>query len=297
MSNAEPMPLIYNPASGGGRGRVRFRKAEAMFAVAGLDVEPIETTHAGHATELGKELADAGRPRIFGFGGDGTMSELANGVLQSANKPVLGLIPSGTGNDFLRHFGIGSVDDAIARIRQGTPTSIDAVRVTAGGQTTWSINIFGVGFAPRAVVAANARYKWAGPQAYNLGVVDQIVRLRPVDTRLTMDGHSMHGAFPLIVALNTVYTGGAMKMAPDADPHDGLVDVMWVDPISRLELLRLLGGIRRAGHVGHPKVHFQRAKVVEIEPAEPSPLLVDGEVYGSTPVRLEVVPGALQVLL
>lgn len=293
----KPIPLIHNPASGGGRGRVRFRKAEAILATAGFDLDPIETTHPLHATELGKELADAGHERIFGFGGDGTLSELAAGVLESKNRPTLGFIPSGTGNDFLRHFGIKSVEDAIARIRQATPRDIDALRVTHSGGQTWSINIFGTGFAPRSVIAAERRYKWAGPQAYNLGVVDQIIRLGPTPTKLTLDDDTITGKFPLVVACNTIYTGGAMKMAPMADPSDGLVDVMWVDPISRIELLKLLGGIRKATHVNHPKVHFRRAKHVRIEPESPGPLLGDGEVYGETPVTLDVVPGALSVFL
>lgn len=292
-----PIPLVYNPASGGGRGRVRFRKAEAILATAGFDLEAIETTHPRHATELGKELADAGRPYIFGFGGDGTLSELAAGVLESSKRPTLGFIPSGTGNDFLRHFDIRSVEDAIARIRAHEPKEIDAVRVTHPGGQTWSINIFGTGFAPRSVVAAERRYKWAGPQAYNLGVVDQIVRLAPTSMRLTLDDETIEGRFPLVVACNTIYTGGAMKMAPMADPTDGEVDVMWVDPISRFDLLRLLGGIRRATHVGHPKVHFRKARTVRIEPDVAGPLLGDGEVYGETPVTLEVVPKALSVLL
>lgn len=292
-----PVPLVHNPASGGGRGRVRFRKAEAVLAVAGFDLDPIETTHPGHATQLGRELAEAGHKRILGFGGDGTLSELAGGVLASGRDVELGFIPSGTGNDFLRHFGICSVDEAIRRIRHGKAQRLDAVRVRMPDEERWSINIVGVGFAPLAVVAANRRYKWAGPQAYNLGVIDRIVRLRPTPTRLTMDGDTLTGAFPLVLASNTTFTGGGMKMAPEADATDGEVDVMWVDPISRLELMRLLGGIRRATHVHHPKVHFRRARCVRIEPETPSPLLGDGEVYGGTPVDLEVVPGALRLVL
>ncbi|MGB1587045.1 MAG: diacylglycerol/lipid kinase family protein [Thermoplasmatota archaeon] len=291
------VPLVYNPASGGGRGRVRFRKAEATLAIAGFDLDPIETTHAGHAIDLGRELADAGHERILGFGGDGTLSELANGVLASGKQPTLGFIPSGTGNDFLRHFGVLDVDEAIRRIRAGRTMDLDVVRMRHGDGETWSINLCGCGFGPRSVIAANKRYKWAGPQAYNLGVVDQIVRLGPTPTRLTMDGETLEGDFPLILACTTTYTGGAMKMAPDADPQDGLVDVMWVDPIGRLELLKLLGGIRKATHVGHPKVHFRQAAKVRIETDVEGPLLGDGEVYGSTPVDLDVVPGALRVLL
>ena len=197
------IPLVYNPASGGGRGRVRFRKAEAILAVAGLDLEPIETTHRRHATELGLELARKGHKTILGFGGDGTLSELANGVLASGKQPALGFLPSGTGNDFLRHFGVTDLDEAIRRIRAGRVKQLDAVRMRFDDQETWSINLCGSGFAPRSVIAADKKYKWAGSQAYNLGVVDQILRLGPSPTCLTMDGDTIEGRFPLVLAMTT----------------------------------------------------------------------------------------------
>jgi len=291
------VPLVYNPASGGGKGRLRFREAESLLAAEGIQVDPHATLRPGHATELARELSDAGHEVLYIMGGDGTLSEAANGVLDSAKDPVLGFIPAGTGNDFLRDFEITRRAQAVDRIRFGTPRPIDAVHVHTDDTDRWCINIFGTGFAAQAADSANRNFKWAGGQAYNLGVMHQLLRLRPVQTTLTLDGQAVAGRFPMVMACNSIHTGGAMKMAPMARPDDGLVDVLYVDPVSRRELIALLAGIREGRHVRHDKVHFRRARKVRIEPEEPSPLLADGEVYGRTPVDLEVHPGALRVLL
>lgn len=297
----EPVPLIYNPASGGGRGRLRFREAAGLLAAEGIDVAPVPTEAPGHAIRLGRDLALDGHERIFALGGDGTLSEVANGVLSTDKRPVMGFLPSGTGNDFLRDFEILERAQAVDRIRLGEPRGIDAARIRwsdgDGAHERWSINIFGTGFAAQAADITNRRYKWAGGQAYNLGVLDRLVALRTTPTRLTLDGQTLEGRFPMVMACNSIHTGGAMKMAPMARPDDGHLDVLYVDPLNRRELLGLLGGIRQGRHVRHDKVHFRRARTLRVEPEAPSPLLADGEVFGSTPVDVELVPGALQVLL
>lgn len=297
----EAVPLIYNPASGGGRGRVRFKHTASLLAMANIEVEPVPTDHPGHATVLAHDLAKEGHKRIFVLGGDGTLSEAANGVLSSGRSPAMGFLPAGTGNDFLRHFGVQDRREAMHRIRNGTTHAIDATRLTweedGEDHHHWAINLAGTGFAADVVDATNHRYKWARGQAYNLGVLDRLLRLRPTQTHLTLDGDTQTGHYPMVLACNTVYTGGAMMMAPMAKQDDGRLDVMWVDPIGRLELVKLLGGIRKGKHVDHPKVHFRTARRIRIEPDDASPILADGEVVGKTPVDMEQVPGALKVLL
>jgi diacylglycerol kinase (ATP) len=99
------------------------------------------------------------------------------------------------------------------------------------------------------------------------------------------------------MACNSVHTGGAMPMAPDAKPSDGLLDVLTAQDIGRLGLLDLLATKLRKGlHVRNPKVRIRRAAHVVVEPREPSPLLVDGEVMGTTPAEFTVLPGALRLL-
>ncbi len=295
-----PVPLIYNPAAGGGRGRVRFKEAEAHFGIRGIKIEPVPTEHPGHATDLAFELSQQ-HPLLFVMGGDGTLSEASEGILTAGKDPLLGFIPSGTGNDFLREFGFKERLQAIDRITMGRPRRVDAARLRyeADGdvRTRHWINVFGTGFAAQAAEITNRRFKWAGGQAYNLGVLSQLMRLKASPTRLVLDGEERLGNFQMVMVCNSIHTGGAMQMAPMARPDDGLLDVLTVEGVSKSELIRLLVKVRDGGHVSHHKVRFDRATSIRIEPETPSPLLVDGEVMGTTPVDIDVMPGALQVLL
>ncbi len=296
----EPWPLIYNPASGGGRGRFRFKEAEALLAIRGIEVDPVATQAPGHASVLARELAEAGHKRVLLLGGDGTFSESANGVLPlpKSKRPTFGILPSGTGNDFLRDFDVEDLEQALDRIEHGKPRPIDAGRyVDASGITRWSINVFGTGFAAEAADLTNRRLKWIGKQAYNTAVLLKLARLKPTPTKLTIDGKEHDGNYPLVMVCNTIHTGGAMKMAPMAKPDDGWLDVLTLEDTSRRELLHLLMCLQEGTHIRHDKVHMQRAKRVRIEPEANSPILADGEVVGRTPVEIEVEAGALRVML
>ncbi len=295
-----PVPLVYNPAAGGGRGQARFQDAEELLNRRGIEVEEVATEYPGHATELANALAKQ-HDLFYVMGGDGTLSEAAEGVLTSGKDPVLGFLPAGTGNDYLREFGVLDREAAVDRITMGRPRRLDAAALTydvdGDVRTRHWINVFGTGFAAQAAEITNRRFKWARGQAYNLGVLAKLINLRPCPTKLTLDGESLDGDYPMVMVCNSIHTGGAMQMAPMARPDDGLMDVLTVSGVSRLELIGLLAKVRDGGHFSHPKVTFHRAKKVRIEPQRASPLLVDGEVLGTTPVDIEVLPGAMQVLL
>lgn len=303
MDASGPVPIIHNPAAGGGRGMARFHEAQRLLKAADIQTDPYATEAPRHATRLVQDLAKEGYRHILVLGGDGTLSEAANGALRvpEPRRPVLGFLPGGTGNDILRDHDVFDREEAVRRIAAGTAERMDAMRVTymddSGQKERYGINIVGTGFAPKSVEVTNRRYKWARGQAYNLGVVHSIMALKPTPTRVTIDGKEMSGDYPMAMVCNNIHTGGAMKMAPMAQTGDGLLDVLTVHDVGRMELLGLLGKVRSGGHVGHPKVRFQTGKRITIEPSEVSPLLVDGEVYGTTPVTVEVMPGALQVYL
>ncbi len=295
-----PVPLVYNPAAGGGRGEARFDDAQRLLNERGIEVEAVATEYPGHATELTHALAQ-GHDLIYIMGGDGTLSEAAEGILTSGKQPTLGCLPAGTGNDYLREFGVLDREAAVDRITMGRPRELDAATLTydvdGDVRTRHWINVFGTGFAAQAAEITNRRFKWARSQAYNLGVLAKLLSLKPCPTKLSLDGEPLDGDYPMVMVCNSIHTGGAMQMAPMARPDDGLLDVLTVRGVSRLELIGLLAKVRDGGHVSHPKVHFHRAKRVEIAPERPSPLLVDGEILGTTPVDIQVLPGALRVLL
>ncbi len=303
MDASGPVPIIHNPAAGGGRGMARFYDAQKLLKEAGIHADPIATEAPRHATTLVEELAKEGYRRILVLGGDGTLSEAANGALRvpESKRPALGFLPAGTGNDILRDHNVLDRTEAVKRIAAGRLQSMDAMRVRyeddSGPKERYGINLVGTGFAPRSVEVTNQHYKWARGQAYNLGVVHSIMALKPTPTRITIDGKEEAGDYPMVMVCNNIHTGGAMKMAPMAQTNDGQLDVLIASEVSRIQLLNLLGKVRSGAHVDHPAVRFEKGASITIEPEDVSPLLVDGEVYGATPVQVDVMPSALQIFL
>ncbi|MFA5945174.1 MAG: diacylglycerol kinase family protein [Candidatus Thermoplasmatota archaeon] len=296
---ANKVPLIHNPVSGSARGGVQLRKAEALLALKGIEVEAVATERAGHATELARDLARKGHKRILVLGGDGTLSEAANGVLSlpKAERPTLGFLPGGTGNDFLRDFGITDLESAAAAIGAGKAVAVDAVEVRWAGGSHFSINILGSGLAAKAGARFGKSFRWMGKKGYDVASAIEIATMKACPTRLVLDGREIRGDFPLVMACNSVNTGGAMPMAPNAKPTDGLLDVLYVHDIGKMEILGLLATkLRKGEHIKSSKVTVERAAKVRIEPEAPSPLLLDGEIIGTTPVDLTVLPGALRLL-
>lgn len=292
------VPLIHNPVSGGARGGVLLRKAVALLALKGVEAEPVPTRHAGHAEELARELA-AKHEVLLVLGGDGTLSEAANGVLSlpAAKRPTLGFLPGGTGNDFLRDFGILTVEDAARAIAAGKTVAVDAVEVTWPGGSRHSINVLGSGLAAKAGARFGRSFRWMGKKGYDVAAAIEILTMHACPTRLELDGKLIEGDFPLVFACNSVHTGGAMPMAPDAKPTDGLLDVLTVEGEGKLGILDLLATkLRKGKHVLNPNVKIRRAARVRVKPATESPLLVDGEIVGHTPAEFRVLPGALRLL-
>jgi diacylglycerol kinase (ATP) len=293
------IPLINNPKAGGSRGLVRLREAESLLALKGIEVKPVNTERPGHATELARKLAEDGAETVLVLGGDGTLSEAANGILQlpEAERPRLGFLPAGTGNDFLRDFGVFDLETAARNIALGRETRVDAAHVTWPGGERFMINILGTALAAKSVDRCNRKYKWMGKRGYDAAAMVEIARTRDTPTRIVLDGAEVRGDFPLVIVCNTVHTGGAMKMAPGAKPTDGVFDVVTVEGAGPLHLLYLLAAkLRKGEHVNDAKVRIRRAANISIEPRDPSPLLIDGEVMGTTPVEARMMPGALRLL-
>lgn len=294
---AGDVPLLYNPRAASGRGGALARKAARLLEERGLRARLVGTSAPGHASHLAEDLAKGSAERILVLGGDGTLSEAADGVLRSGRRPEMGFFPGGTGNSFLRDFGLSSLEDAVARVARGEPRDVDAALATWPGGERHFLNVFGVGFVARVCDFANRRLKWMGGRSYTFAVLPEVARLRSPPTRLALDGRAMDGEYALVSVCNTVHTGGGMRIAPMARPDDGWLDVVALRAVGRARLLRLFPKIFDGSHVGEPEVLVERARHVRVEPSEPSPLLGDGEVYGATPVEARVLPGALRALL
>jgi diacylglycerol kinase (ATP) len=297
--------LVVNPRSGGGRARAAAPAVSEALSRAGYQVELRETAAPGGAESLGAGARDA--DVVVTLGGDGTVSEVVNGVLGREDWPAnltVTPLPLGTGNSFVRHFGPASGDwrSALTGFLEGKRRRVDAARATwregPHPRRRWFVNVFGTGFMAQVADVTNRRLKVLGGRGYIAGVFWQLARLASPPTRLSLDGArrlESDERLTLVAVCNTQWTGEKMWIAPRADASDGLLDVVTLGPVTRLELVRIFPRIFDGTHLMHPAVRSYRAARVEVEPSFAGPLLLDGEVMGTTPVQIEVVPGAIQI--
>jgi diacylglycerol kinase (ATP) len=235
-------------------------------------------------------------------GGDGSINEVANGIADLPDPPVLALIPRGTGGDFVRSFAIPDQVEAAARIAlEGETRTIDLGRVT---YRAWDghegsalfANVASSGMSGAIAQRANDTSKALGAKASYLWATFAVFAgWSAVETRLTVDGESRSGPMFDVVVANARYFGGGMQMCPDAQPDDGLLDVVTIGDVTKRDLVLTMPKIYRGTHLPHPKAEALRGRVVTVETDEPVPVELDGEQPGTTPARFEVVPGALRL--
>jgi lipid kinase, YegS/Rv2252/BmrU family len=238
-------------------------------------------------------------------GGDGMVNLGTNLVVNT--KVPLGIIPSGTGNDMARGLGIPH-DDVEAAIRAldaalaEPPRVIDAGRIrwtdadTGEAGERWFACALSAGFDAIVNERANGMRHPKGPSRYILAMLAELAVLRPLRYRLELDGEQVDTKAVLVALGNAQSFGGGMKVTPDAILDDGLFDVLIVEPLSRINFLRIFPRVFKGEHVGHPKVRIRRAKRVRIACDDPIVAYGDGERIAPLPLDVDLVPGVLRVL-
>jgi diacylglycerol kinase (ATP) len=298
--------LILNPAAGEGRARRLQPWLSRRLRFAGPGARLIETRGPGHARELALHAADAGHDRVVAVGGDGTVQEVVNGLLEANAGISLGVLAGGNGNDLARSLGLPHrAEEALAIALGGATRSIDVLSATRGSGSAASVRYFaaagGIGFdAQVAAAMAGPRRRWQhGRLGYALSTLMQLGRFhnRRVDLTIsTPDGERRLERRVLFVAFaNGMYYGGGMQICPDASLVDGWFDLCVVGDISRLEAARQLPGLYRGRHVSHPAVEFVRASSAQLEGEAGTLAHLDGEPFGALPLAMAVRHLALSV--
>jgi diacylglycerol kinase (ATP) len=300
--------IVVNPIAGNGRAHGLAPRIEAWLAAHGRTARLMETRERGHAERLAAAAGDLGHDRVVVVGGDGTIQEVVNGLLTAARAPgdgvpAMGLVPGGSGNDLVRDLSLPLDPMAALTIALGDETRrIDVARAAGDdGRVRHFAVAGGVGFDARvAHVMFGHRMPWQRGQAgYFLSTFIELLRFR--NQRLTLsldtpDGDVTVERLSLLVAFaNGPYYGGGMQICPGAQIADGYLDVCVAGDLSRLEALRLLPGIYKGAHVGHPKVEFLRARTIRFAGDDGTLVHLDGEPFGSIPLTVEVQPAALDV--
>ena len=285
---------VVNPAAGGGRTGRRWPALRDELTRLGLGFECVLTTGPGDGQRRAREAVAGGAALVLAVGGDGTLNEVVNGVVDAPGVTVA-LLPTGRGRDAARNLGV-ALDPrrALRRLAEGTDIRVDlGLAEWDDGTRRHFVNAAGVGFDAEVARRARAR-GGAGTVPYVLAVLAALRAHRPVAGRLAVSGApDWTGALTAAIVANGAHYGGGMKIAPGAEPTDGTLDLVVLGAFGRLELLRWLPTVYRGGHVAHPRVRLQRVTRVRVEAEVPLPTHLDGEGGSPSPVTLSVRPGAL----
>lgn len=302
--------VILNPTAGSGAAARKRAAIVRALTQAGKAPEIAQTEGPGDAGRLVRDARRDGVECVVLVGGDGTLNDAVQGYLDEQGNalpgPDLALIPSGTGGDFRRTFGIGdSLEEAASRVLNAAPRALDLglLSVTSHDgalvrRAFVNITSFGIGGLTDRIV--NSSPKWMGGKAaFLMGTLRAMLVYRNAPVRVRVDDQVLLEAPIFNVALaNGRYFGGGMLIAPDADPSDGLLDVVALHDITRVQGALLAQHIYQGAHVGQPGVSVARGKRVQAEPlVAGTEVLVDmdGETPGRLPLSAELAPGALRL--
>ena len=294
--------FLVNPASANGSTGKRWPELANRAAHLGLTGETLLSERPGHLIELSEEAVRGGAKLVVAFGGDGTLNETVNGVLRAGGAAEVASIPLGTGMDFVRTHGIPRrFDDAVRAAVDGTTRTVDVGRVS---YRTWAgepeeryfDNVSSAGMSGAVAQRANGMSKALGGRAtFFYALVRVFFEWENTEVTVTLDDDSRTGRMHDVIVANGVWHGGAMKLAPDAKPDDGLFDVVLIGDVNRIDFMTTAPKLYKGTHVHHPKIEVLRSKTVGVDAPEPLPIELDGEQVGTTPARWEVVPGALRL--
>lgn len=290
-----PLALIHNPASGRGTSTRRLAEAERLLRHAGFEWTSLTSSRSGEAIQLSRQAALAGAEVVVACGGDGTVSQVAQGLLGTGAS--LGVLPLGTGNDFARHLGLQRLESAVDALSRNEHRRIDAVAWRTDADSGHLINVGGCGFDAVVAERVNRGFRGLrGTSAYVAAVMATLASYQATEIHLEVDGASFSVRAMLCAIANASSYGGGMRIAPTADLADGWLDCIVIGEVSRMEFLRTFPRVFRGDHLTHPAVTALRGKRIRIDAARSLPLLCDGELTGSTPVVFEVEPSALSVV-
>jgi len=299
--------VVVNPRSRGGATGRRWPSLAARVRSVLGPVEIEMTRGPRDAERLAREGVRAGVERLVVAGGDGTLSEVAGGLLGAglAEYADIGVLPLGTGSDYARSLGLPrDFDAALACIAAGATRRLDAGRARFCGprgeeRVAWFTNVasFGISGLVDEIVGRTPRLL-GDTAAFLIGALVAILRYRSERVALRVDGELVHDA-PLVLATgaNGRWFGAGMQVAPQAVLDDGLLDVVVVRGLSKPALLAKLRTIYSGTHLQDPAVGFSRGRAIEADaPPGCVPLELDGEPRGFLPARIDVMPGALRVV-
>ena len=302
--SAKRILLIANPAAGRRQGEQRLAEARKQLEALGHAVTAALTESAGHATRLAKSNAPDFEI-VAALGGDGTVNEVANGLMavEPGERPALATLPAGTGNDIALTFGLAHFESAIDALANGGTRTLDVIRVQLmrdGESVTQHALLFvAAGFAAEVIRKTGPRVKrlFGRRFCYSVGLFRALASFRAPEFSVKWDGGETSGRMFQVCAGNTEFgAGGVMRISPGARPDDGLLNISLVGALGRLQIVRRFPSILSGRYVEDERVAYFTGKRLEIDAVPPAEIQADGDIIGTTPAAIELLPGALRLV-
>jgi diacylglycerol kinase (ATP) len=296
MDNNTKTLVIFNPAASNCPSREEL--ASVMESLGNADIS--ETREAGDARSLAREGAESGCDLIIVGGGDGAINEVANGVMQSRQKPAIGILPLGTGNDLCRALNIPfDLQGAVSVIKEGLSGRIDILLSKTATDSRYCVNVASGGFSGKIGqrISPELKRMW-GPLAYAVSALDLLDEFQPYSVTLTSGGGftETFEAVNIFVA-NGSFTGGGIQVSPEANMRDGQFELVVVLEGRLMELLGSIGDLLAGVPDTNEVVKRYKTTEVRMESNPRLPVNLDGELFTKGPVSFEIVPSALEFIV
>jgi len=289
--------VVANPTSGRGKGAKLIPKVDARLRELSVDHVIRVSTGPEDPERLAREATQEGAEVVAALGGDGHVGLCANGVI--GTDTALAVIPAGTGNDFARHLGLDRKRPVAAADLLARPVTrrIDVVDVGTPEGRRCFVNVGGTGFDSEVNEVANRTRFLTGTAKYVYAVFATLARFRAGRFRLTVDGRELDLAAMMIAVGNGVSYGGGMRITPQGELDDGLLDLCVVGELSRRRFVAAFPKVFAGTHVTHPAVTMLRGREIAVAADRPFDVYGDGERLGTLPASFAVRPAALDMVV
>ena len=291
--------ITVNPHGGKKLGPRLLNRVKPLFEAKGIELFVVETTFAGHAKELANQLNITEYDGFIGIGGDGTLHEIINGMLSrhDGRKIPIGIIPGGSGNSYMHDLQLTDPLKAAKAIINEKTRALDTAKVEVNHIIKYSNNMIGWGLVTDVGNQAE-HFRWLGTNRYTILSVVEVLRHKSRPATLIMDDKKIEDEFIFIIACNSIHVGKGMKMAPKARLDDGLIDLIVIrSDVSRTRLLQVLPKLFDGSHINEPELEYYQTSQFSLIPETDEILNIDGEIMGSTPIKVEMISNAFDMFV
>lgn len=298
---------IINPSSGNGKTEQRWKTVKAQLKQAGIALGEVYTSNQGEGIALTRSVLEDGYKKIIAVGGDGTLNEVLNGLMEE-DKPFvenieLAVLGHGTGSDFRRSLQTDkNIHSFITSLKNTRPQLIDIGKVIYQNreqelETRYFINASNLGIGTEVVNRVNQRAKMFGSKlTYVIGLMSTLFQYNNIKISMKLDDKEIvEGTFCAVMICNGQYIGGGMHIAPHAELNDGLFEVIVVKDISKQKLIAKFPLLYSGRHINLPEIAVYQCRSISVVTTDSTVLETDGEIIGSLPHEFRILPKCLRL--